>query len=96
MNTSHYYGGALEVILRNASDVTGRPRPLHQWFEKKDHHAWKVVRIQRKILHCQETGESLEHLKGALANEQLRLENITRKCDQLFFQWNCLGRGGRK
>ena len=60
----------------------------------KDNYTSDVVRIQRKILQCQESGELPEYLPGALANQQRRLETITRKCDHLFFQWNCLGRGG--
>ncbi len=75
---------------------TRPPRPLDQWFEMKDHHSAIVVHLQLKILQRQETGEPLEGLQEALAFQQRCLETITRKCDYLFFQWNCLGhqRGG--
>ena len=72
-----------------------RPRPLHQWFELRDFHAWGAINAQRAILHHQANGGDVTTWRSVHEYHQRHASTLTVKCARLFDQWN-RGGGGLK
>ena len=91
VNTQREYRDANQRV--SESWKRRKPKPLHWWFERKDHYAWHVYCFQQLVAERQEKGEpSCDLIDKALAEHQRSLAVFTVKCERLFNQWNrCCG-----
>jgi len=70
-----------------------KPKPLHWWFEQKDHYSWQLYCCQQQVAERKEKGEPTHDIDGVLNHSQRCLATITVKCERLFNQWNRCGGG---